>query len=153
MHFALPIECGVEAGGEILLGQRDRQRCGGGEQTGAVQGRRQRLAFRDDVVDQTDLLGPLGAHLLAIQKDLARPALSDPGRKRVQEAKIGHQTDAAETCGELGVGGGHNGVAAKRQRQSGAHRVALDGGHDRQARFDEQANQAVGRAEALAAGE
>ena len=89
-----------------------------------------RLGVSGHVVDQADLLGPLGADVLAGEGQLGQVPGADDGGQPLQAPEVGHDRHLRLAHREDGVGRGQADVAGRDQVDAAADAVAVDGGDD-----------------------
>ena len=89
------------------------------------------LGVGGDVVDQADLLGPLGADVLAGEGQLGQVAGADDGGQPLQAAEVGDDGHLGLAHREDGVGGGQADVAGGDEVDAAADAVAVHGGDHR----------------------
>ena len=83
------------------------------------------------VVDQADLLGPLGADVLGREGQLGQVAGADDGGQPLQAAQVGHDGHLGLAHREDGVGRGQPDVAGRDEVDPAADAVAVHGGDHR----------------------
>jgi hypothetical protein len=145
------VALGIETAVEQPLGEHE---CLGGrlgEAVGPLGGGGLQVGGGNDLVDQTDALGLIGAEVVAEEDELLRLVQADEPREHVGAAAVGGDAPAHEHLDELRIVGGDEKVGGKRDVRADPCGGAVDRDDDRLLAIHDRGDQALGAALDVAA--